>query len=189
MSESERRRILSSEHLVSGANPRLLTLAEGRFGDLPAGFAHDRSCVELGRGTRVFSMAREAFLGWRELDLGWLAVVDPAAAIADGQIVGVEAYTAGLWSLNVCRILETIDTANRFGFLYATTAVHVEKGEERFVVDLDPTTEIVSYCIEAVSRPRHPLVCLAYPFARAMQHRFVRDSLARMRYISRTIGP
>jgi uncharacterized protein (UPF0548 family) len=155
---------------------------------LPAGFVHDRSCVEIGRGAPAFAAAREAFMEWRQFDLGWVAVVDPTSAIAEGQLVGIEAHTAGLWSLNVCRILETIDTANRFGFLYATTAAHVELGLERFVIDFDPTTKIVSYCIEAASRPRHPLVWLAYPFARAMQHRFVRDSVARMRAISRTKG-
>jgi uncharacterized protein (UPF0548 family) len=180
VSESERRRILSSESVAPATSPQLLTLAEGRIATLPVGFVHDRSRVELGRGTRVFAAAREAFMGWRQFDLGWVAVVDPAAAIADGQVVGIETRTAGVWSLNVCRILETIDAANRYGFLYATTATHVEVGQERFVVDFDPATEIVSYGIEAVSRPRHPLVWLAYPFARAMQHRFVRDSAARM---------
>ncbi|HEY1681383.1 MAG TPA: DUF1990 domain-containing protein [Candidatus Tumulicola sp.] len=189
MSESERRRILFRESLARGTSPRLLTLGKGRIGTLPAGFVHDRSCVEIGRGARVLAVAREAFLRWRQFDMGWVTVVDPTAAIADGQVIGVEAHTAGLWSLNVCRILETVDTANRSGFLYETTATHVEDGQERFVIDLDPTTQIVSYCIEAVSRPRHPLVWLAYPFGRAMQRRFVQDSFAQMRDVSRTINP
>ncbi|MEO8789030.1 MAG: DUF1990 family protein [Candidatus Tumulicola sp.] len=83
---------------------------------MPPGFVHDRSCVQIGRGAPALAVAREAFLRWRQFDIEWVAVVDPAAAIADGQVVGVEAHTAGLWSLNVCRILETVDTANRFGF-------------------------------------------------------------------------
>jgi len=50
----------------------------------------------------------------------------------------------------------------------------------RFVVEFDPATEAVSYLIEAVSRPRHPLARLAYPFSRAMQHRFAKDSHERL---------
>jgi uncharacterized protein (UPF0548 family) len=189
MSESERLRVLFRENLARGTSQHLLTLREGRVGTLPAGFVHDRSCVEIGRGAPALAVAREAFLRWRQFDMGWVTVVNPTAAITVGQVVGVEVRTAGLWSLNVCRILETVDSANQFGFLYGTTATHVEDGQERFVISLDSTTQIVSYCIEAVSRPRHPLVWLAYPFGRAMQRRFVRDSFARMRNVTRTIDP
>ena len=70
----------------------------------------------------------------------------------------------------------------RFGFMYATTALHVEEGQERFVIDFDPESGSVSYLIEAVSRPRHILARIGYPFSRAMQHRFARDSHARMRH-------
>jgi len=92
----------------------------------------------------------------------------------------VLARAAGLWSLNLSRIVETIDTPTRFGFLYATTAMHVEEGQERFVVDFDEEHSSVTYLIEAVSRPRHPLARLAYSFTRAMQHRFRKESQQRM---------
>jgi uncharacterized protein (UPF0548 family) len=183
MGESERRQILSSAAGAPGASPQYLTSAQGRIETLPAGFVRDRLCSEIGRGIRAFTAAREAFLQWRQFDLRWVAVVDSAAAITAGQIVGVEAHTAGVWTLNVCCIQDTIDTATCFGFVYATTTTHVEDGQERFLIDFDPDTQVVSYSVEAVSRPRHPLVWLAYPFARAMQHRFVRDSLERMRDI------
>jgi uncharacterized protein (UPF0548 family) len=179
MTETESRRVLSNAG--DATSSRLLCLANSRVEGLPACFVHDRSCGEIGRGPHAFVAARRAFVRWRQFDLGWVAVIDANAPIAPDQVVGVEAHTAGLWSLNVCRIQETVDTATQFGFLYATTALHVEAGQERFVIDFDPSTQIVSYCIEAVSRPRHPLVWLAYPFARAMQRRFVHDSFARMR--------
>ena len=117
---------------------------------------------------------------WAQFDLGWVSVANPAAKIAPGEIVAVLARAAGLWSLNLSRIVETIDTPTRFGFLYATTAMHVEEGQERFVVEFDEEHSSVTYLIEAVSRPRHPLAQLAYPFTRAMQHRFRKESQQRM---------
>lgn len=117
---------------------------------------------------------------WAQFDLGWVSVANPAAKIAPGEIVAVLARAAGLWSLNLSRIVETIDTPTRFGFLYATTAMHVEEGQERFVVDFDEEHSSVTYLIEAVSRPRHPLARLAYSFTRAMQHRFRKESQQRM---------
>lgn len=92
----------------------------------------------------------------------------------------MEVYTGCFWSVNFSRIAETVDSATRFGFLYTTTSHHVEEGQERFIIDFDPTTESVSYLIEAVSRPRHVLARIAQPYSRAMQHRFRRDSHERI---------
>lgn len=117
---------------------------------------------------------------WAQFDLGWVSVANPAAKIAPGEIVAVLARAAGLWSLNLSRIVETIDTPTRFGFLYATTAMHVEEGQERFLIEFDDEHSSVSYLIEAVSRPRHPLARLAYPLTRAMQRRFQNESHQRM---------
>jgi len=101
--------------------------------------------------------------------------------VVPGELVAVEAHTALLWSISVNRIVEIVDTPTRFGFMYTTTALHVEQGQERFLIDLDPATESVSYLIEAISRPRQLLARMAYPFSRAMQRRFARDSHARLR--------
>lgn len=159
----------------------LLSLAHGLRAPLPRGLAHDIFRSELGRGIAAFAAARAAFRRWHEFDLGWVSVLNPDTPIETGALVGVEARTAGLWSVNVSRITETVDTPTAFGFLYTTTALHMEAGQERFVLEFDPTTEAVSYLLEAVSRPRHWLARLGYPFTRAMQHRFARDSHARMR--------
>ncbi len=114
-------------------------------------------------------------------DLGWVRVANLNALVAPGQIVAVEAHTLGLWSLNLSRITETISTANRFGFVYATTEMHVEQGEERFLLEFDAETGDVWYELEAVSRPRHALARLGLPVSRAFQHRFARGSHRRMR--------
>ncbi len=113
-------------------------------------------------------------------DLGWVRVANPNASIAPEQIVAVEAHSLGLWTLNLSRITETVDTPTRFGFLYATTEMHVEQGEERFLLELDAATGKVCYDLEAVSRARDPLARLGFPVTRAFQHRFARDSHRRM---------
>jgi uncharacterized protein (UPF0548 family) len=164
--------------------PPLLSLETGVTRTrLPIGFSHDRSASVIGHGPSAFEAARSALQQWSQFDLGWARVANPLTPVARGRLIAVEARTAGLWSLSISRILETVDTATRFGFLYSTTPLHVEEGEERFVLELNPESGQVWYLIEAVSRPRHPLALLGWPFARAMQHRFVRDSHIHMREV------
>ena len=162
------------------SSPPLLVLEAGLLGAPPAGFAHDMTRTELGNGESVFRAGREALSRWDQFDLGWVRVANRDAPIATGALVAVEAHTALIWSINFSRITETIDTPARFGFLYTTTSIHVEEGQERFVLEYDEASGCVSYLIEAVSRPRHFLARIAYPFSRAMQHRFARDSHSRM---------
>ena len=114
-------------------------------------------------------------------DLGWTRVANPHASITAGQIVAVEAHTLGLWTLNLSRILEVVDTRTRFGFIYATTEMHVEQGEERFLLEFDPETGHIDYVLEAASLPRNALARLGFPVTRSFQHKFARDSHRRMR--------
>jgi uncharacterized protein (UPF0548 family) len=189
-SEDEKQALLAAAGKVPVFSPHLLTVAAGLLGGTaPSGFAHDFSRSDLGQGRQTFEAARDAFLRWQQFDLGWAQVVNPSAKIIPGQLVGVEAHTAYLWSVSINCIVDIVDTPTRFGFMYTTTAIHVEQGQERFVLDLDPATETVSYLIEAVSRPRHPLTRMAYPFSRAMQRRFARDSHARLRRCAHIAPP
>ena len=177
----EREKLLAVALHAPPSSPHLLTIAGGSLGNPPQGFAHDSSLSGIGRGEQAFSAAREALRRWKQFDLGWVRIANPVPRILPGELVAVEAHTAWLWSINFSRIVEIVDTPTRFGFLYTTTALHVEEGQERFVVEFDAETESVLYLIEAVSRPRHILVRAGYPFSRVMQHRFARESRARMR--------
>ena len=112
---------------------------------------------------------------------GWTRVANPTAKIEPGQIIAMEAHTLVLWTLNMSRIVEIIDTATSFGFLYATTPMHVEQGAERFLLEFNPATGDVHYVLEAISRPRHLLARLGLPLSRHFQHQFVRASHLRMR--------
>lgn len=148
---------------------------------LPLGFARDFTRSSPGEGKRVFESAKLAFRRWLQFDLGWVRVANPEASIEAGQIVAVEVISLGLWSLNLSRVVETVDREDCFGFVYATTEMHVEEGEERFLLRFERDTGRVSYELEAMSRPRNPCALLGYPITRYFQHRFARDSHGRTR--------
>jgi uncharacterized protein (UPF0548 family) len=162
--------------------PALLSLErEHQSGRLPFGYAHDFSRTRIGEGESAFAAAKRAFSHWIMFDLGWVRVANAEAAIAVGQTVAVEVHSLGLWTVNLSRIRETIDAPDRFEFLYTTTPLHVEQGEERFLLKLDAATGDVWYELEAVSRPRAALARLGFPITRRFQHWFARDSHRRMR--------
>jgi uncharacterized protein (UPF0548 family) len=63
---------------------------------------------------------------------------------------------------------------------YGTLLDHAEQGEERFTVEWDRVSDVVSYDILSFSRPGCLVTRLTYPFGRSLQRRFVRNSLAAM---------
>jgi len=179
-SQHQIEKLVASARNASPASPRFMTVSEGWLGSPPKGFAHDISRREIGEGREVFAAARGALQRWEQFNLGWVRVVNTTAKITPGELIAVEVHAGFSWSINFNRIVEVEDSPIRFGFLYTTTAYHVEEGQERFIIDFDASSESVSYLIEAVSRPRHVLARIAQPFSRAMQHRFIRDSHARI---------
>lgn len=164
----------------SAARPRFLTIENGlEPGDLGPS-VHDYSHSCLGCGEEIFAAAKRAFRCWKMFDLAWATVLNANTPIAVGQVVAVEVHPLGLWSVNLSRIMEVVDTETQFGFLYCTTVQHVEQGEEIFLLRFDPATGSVSYELEAVSRPQQALAKIAYPVTRYFQRRFARDSHQRL---------
>ena len=145
----------------------------------PASYTVDHNRIRLGEGERTYQRAVEALKNWRQFDLGWVTIVPRGVEIKAGSTVAVKARAFGTWSLNACRVVYVIDESRRFGFAYGTLPDHVERGEERFLIEWLPD-DSVWYDILAFSRPQHPLVKLSSPLARRLQKRFARDSLARM---------
>jgi uncharacterized protein (UPF0548 family) len=156
---------------------------EGGLGKVyvPPGYSLDQTRSEIGRGAAAFACAKTALRRWQQFDLGWVRVANPEVEIRTGELVVVEAHSLGLWSLNLSRILYVIDEPNRFGFGYSTTAMHVERGEERFLLEYDPASESLYYDLLAVSQPAHWLARLGYPYTRSQQRRFAIQSHRRMR--------
>lgn len=150
----------------------------------PKGYLIDHNRTKLGTGEQTYQRAVAALRSWKQFDLGWVSLVPSGKPLEVGTTVAVRAKTFGFWSLNGAKIVYTInDDQNgnaRFGFAYGTLPDHVERGEERFMVERQ-TDGSVWYDIFAFSRPKHPLVRLGFPVARRLQKRFVRDSMAVMR--------
>jgi uncharacterized protein (UPF0548 family) len=149
----------------------------------PAGYDLDHNRVRLGEGSEAFEAACAALRAWRMFPRPWTETYPPDLPLATGAVVAVLFHLFGIWWLNACRIVYTVDEpapVRRFGFAYGTLPGHVESGEERFTVEQEGDGG-VWYDIRAFSRPRHPLARLGYPLARRLQRRFVRDSQAAMR--------
>lgn len=147
---------------------------------LPNGFMMDRLRTRIGEGPGVFDRAIQAFQSWTQFDVGWARVANALTPIEIGRIVALEVHCFGLWTVNLSQIVQVMQTANHFGFIYKTTAHHVEEGEERFLLMLDERSGVVWYEMEAVSRPRHLLALMSYPVTRRLQHQFARESHRRM---------
>src|SRR5579859_294583 len=148
---------------------------------VPKGFVSDHNRSQIGHGAAAFEAAKTAFRGWQQFDLGWVRVANPEARIEAEEIVAVQVHALGLWSVNLSRILYVIDEPDRFGFAYGTTALHAERGEERFLLELYPVSGAVYYDLLAVSQPAHWLAWLAYPYTRSRQHKFAHHSMRHMR--------
>lgn len=168
---------------LPAATPELLPLTRDLISppNIPPGFVHDHSRSNLGHGLAAFAAAKRALKNWQMFNLGWVRVANLEARINPGQIVAIEVHSLGLWTLNLSRIRGAVDTPTAYGFIYTTTAMHVEEGEERFLLEFTPETGEVFYDLEVVSRPRNLLARIGFPITRAFQHRFARDSHQRMR--------
>ena len=161
--------------------------------DWPDGFNHDRNSVRLGSGEAVFLKACAALREWRMFPGSWTMIYPAGALQSEGNCVGLLMRVFGLWWLNALRIVYEVDddgnssggtVKRRVGFAYGTLPGHVESGEERFTV-VWLTDDSVHYELHAFSRPRYWMVKLAKPVARALQRRFVRQSLAAMQQATR----
>jgi uncharacterized protein (UPF0548 family) len=146
------------------------------------GFTLDEASAVIGRGRDAFARSKMALTSWKQFDLGWVELFPPGASIEPESAVGVLVHHLGMWSLNGCRVVYTIDDRDgaRFGFAYGTLTNHAECGEEIFEVSLNEREEVI-YRIRAVSKPRAMLARVGYPVTRIFQARFRRDSIRAMR--------
>lgn len=179
-SEAAVRRFISSQEDLPFSYD---DVGASREGEASPGYVVDRYRVRLGEGPEAYARAVEALRGWRQFDLGWVRLLPPEAPIKIGTTVGVLARHYGFWSLNTARIVYLVEEtgdAERFGFGYGTLPGHAERGEERFIVEWDREDGSVYYDVFAMSRPKHSLAWLGYPFARVLQRRFRRDSTRMM---------
>ena len=153
----------------------------------PTGYGVDHNRVCLGHGAVVYQQACAALERWEMFNLGWVRLCWPTTPITSRATVGVIAQLGPVHILNSCRVVYTVKETNqegaRFGFAYGTLPGHIERGEERFMIEWRQADDMVWYDILAFSQPNHWLARLGYPVTRTFQKRFARDSKAAMRRI------
>jgi uncharacterized protein (UPF0548 family) len=154
-------------------------------GSFPAGYAVLRGRIELGHGAGVFSRAQQAVHDWKMFAVPGVHLCWPDAPIAAGTVVAIAIQHFGFCSLNFCRIVYVINEdgpVSRFGFAYGTLKEHFESGEEKFAVEWDKQSDVISYDISSFSKPGKLLTWLALPAARRLQRRFLHQSLEAMKH-------
>ena len=148
----------------------------------PAGYPINHYKGRLGTGREVFDKAVAAMRSWEMYRLGWTKLYWPDTPIKEGEVVAILARHFGLWSLNACRIIYTLEeegNPRRFGFAFGTLPGHVEEGEERFTVELEDET--VWYKLFAFARPKALIAKIAYPLVSSIQSRFAANSFEAMK--------
>ena len=152
----------------------------------PRGFTFDHRRTRLGDGDDVFDAAADAVMRGQMFPDGWFVSALPLRPLAVGDVMTIAARCGGLWWANAARIVYLVDEhderGRRRGFAYGTLRTHVERGEERFMVEQLPDGS-VWYDLAAYSRPRHLLIWATYPLARFMQEKFRRHSAAAMKRV------
>jgi uncharacterized protein (UPF0548 family) len=150
----------------------------------PAGYPINHYRGKLGTGQEAFQRAVAAMRAWKMYSLNWTTLCWPETEINEGAVVAVLANHFGLWSLNACRIVYTLEEEgqqHRYGFAIGTLPGHVEEGEERFMIEWDDGSNEVSYELLAFARPRPWIARIGYPFVRAVQRRFAEESFEAMK--------
>lgn len=158
----------------------------------PAGYAINHTRKPLGKGQAVFEAACNALRAWQQLQLGWVDCWPHDAPIVAGTHVAVLGRACGLWWMNACRVVYTIDECQpspRFGYAHGTLPNHLATGEERFLVEMT-ADEKVWIDILAFSRPNTALARLGYPLMRRAQRKFGLQSAGRIQAaVASTIYP
>ena len=151
---------------------------------LPVGWSTDERQVVLGKGEETYSHAVEALKRWDQFDLDWVAPLSTEVPLREGELFTFLAYTLGVWSVNMCRIVYVVDDDDgqraRFGFAYGTVGAHSVRGEEQFMLEWNQNTNVVTFTIRKFSLPASVLLRVLGPVTRWVQGRFTRDALARM---------
>jgi uncharacterized protein (UPF0548 family) len=143
-------------------------------GDLPAGYHHVHASRLIGRGRSDFDTASTALLSWQMHERAGVRKLSGPDVATAGHDVAFRWLVVRF----ECRVVSVLDEPDRRGFTYGTLARHPERGEERFVVEIDPRTQAVTATIIAFSKPSSWVVRAGGPVPRAVQAFMTRRYLA-----------
>jgi uncharacterized protein (UPF0548 family) len=151
------------------------TSAVGLLGQsLAPGYRRDEWTIELPNG---FESGCQALRGWASHLAAGIILDPPEPPLTVGQTVAI-AIPLPFSSISAtCRIIETIDEPDRFGFVYATLPHHPEDGEESFIVERR-SDGTAFYTVTAVWRPGMLCTRIGAPITRRVQQRTTARYLA-----------
>jgi uncharacterized protein (UPF0548 family) len=134
---------------------------------LPTGYRTIQRSREL--PPDAFEAAAAGLMCWRVHQRAGLSVlassdVRPGAVVMLGFGWGAVAVQAP------CRVVYTVDETQRRGFAYGTLPGHPESGEERFIIERNPSG-VVTFTIRAFSKPASALARVAGPVGHWAQDR------------------
>lgn len=151
-----------------GTEPNYTDIGATLAGKRPDGFHHDHYEAVLGEGPGTFRRAVTGLKTWKAHRLPGMGVFPDHQEVLTGATVVVTLGTPIVALVVPCRIVGVIDRQTRWGFAYGTLPGHPERGEEAFIVSIEPD-QTVRFEIEAFSRPGDPLVWLSGPIGRSIQ--------------------
>ena len=111
--------------------------------------------------------AAQRLMTWQVHERTGLRVAASRLRVTEGDVVEMR-LGFGRVSLRIpCRVVYTIEEADRIGFAYGTLPGHPESGEELFVLESEENRVLMT--IRAFSRPGTRVTALAGPIGRQMQ--------------------
>jgi len=140
---------------------------------LPPGWGASTCRVRAGApAPEVFAAARAAVEDWAAHRAARVHLEPPRPPLREGGLVAVTAGARLGCVVALCRIVQVLDEADRFGFAYGTLPLHPEVGEECFLVTREPdgVWVFVRSASKAVAVPAR----LAPPLARLVIAGYVR---------------
>jgi len=149
-------------------------------GTLPQGYIIDHYRIKLGQGEKTFRAAQSAISNWSMFQIPWLQLCWQSYPPQEGITIAILIRCLNLWTLNAARVIYLIHergAVEKCGFAYGTLPAHMERGEERFMVEWQRSDDSVWYDILAFSHPNRLMAYFAYPYVRFLQKRFGHDSL------------
>lgn len=136
-------------------------------GAFPTGYRSIHRSQEL--APESFEAAAADLMCWRIHQRAGLDVHASSDVITDAAVV----LRLGWGPAKVqapCRVVYTIDEAQRRGFAYGTLPGHPETGEEAFIIERNPNGA-VTFTIRAFSKPASALARFAGPVGHWVQDR------------------
>ena len=154
----------------------------------PPTFRANRGSGVLGKGKHTFELAKKALEAWAIYDIAGMDLFHDNKPLQPNNIACVVAWLGTGYWVNPVRVvyIEEKSDSQSFAFGIGTMPGHALCGEERFCVDIDSSTEQVTYSLLSYSKPGSIVTTLGTPVVRLMQKRFVGESLkAVQRFIAR----